>query len=486
MEALALDPGTAARQARFAALKARSFELLQVGPTRGQLSPVQRFDPNEPRDEHGQWTDGGGSDGGGGTDVTDAPTAFVSPNVGHLTFQQAKISLNGARQKMLAEASKDIDAKLGKQPVEAHNVIGAWSDGAENSLLLRMPGWTPAEARVALAMKGYIGDQKSALLFNPDPSGAAFVASFPVKGELDSIHNDLLKDGLAFHTLEPISGGALVHVYGDDQATVDAINKVTEANGTKGQIIAGHGEFIGTAKSDGTDREQRDDARKQYAAIISEAATGSEFAGRDLAKTWDDLRDHWDRKLSELEKSLAPLSVDRDWARIRAAALAHLGPTRGHLARAFDPNEPRDESGKWTDGGGSDGGGSTGGGSADKPRAEAKPASQWHQQTHNLGKALHDQIRTTLPAGATEGATITHDQTSVAFDNMPITHAQGRAVMEELGFVRTTRQREGEYVTTNFVHPRAERAGVVTGGNPALTSIYVGGLKPCHTGPCLA
>ena len=43
---------------------------------------------------------------------------------------------------------------------------------------------------------------------------------------------------------------------------------------------------------------------------------------------------------------------------------------RGDIkAKAFDPSEPRDESGKWTDGGGSDGGGDGGGGGREHPGA---------------------------------------------------------------------------------------------------------------------
>ena len=290
----ACDGEQAFRRARYALAKRRGLQLLQ------------RFDEDEPRDEDGKWTDGGGSSSGASTStgtVASGPSAFVSPNLGHLSFGQAQISMAGERQKMLADASRDIDARLGKPAADTRNVIGAWSDGAENSLLLSMPGWKPGEARVALAMKGYIGDQKAALLFNPDPHGDAFIATFPAKGDLPTIHQSLLDSGLKDHTLEPTSGGgAIVHVYGNDQATVDAIDKAAKDNGTKASFIAGNGEFIGTTKQDGTDREQRDDARKQYEAIISTAQAGSEFAGRDLAKTWDTIRDHWGGKLSQLEQ----------------------------------------------------------------------------------------------------------------------------------------------------------------------------------------
>ncbi len=363
------DGDAADRARRWAAIRAQSERLLLL----------RAFDPDEPRDESGKWTDGGGSDGGAGDP---GPSAFVSPNVGHLSFSQAATSLSGARQKMLAEASHDIDARLGKQRASVDNVIGAWADGAENSLMLRMPGWSTDAARVALAMKGYIGDQKSALLFSPDSHGDAFLASFPAKGSLGEIHKSLLDSGLQFHTLEPTSGGATVHVYGDDQATIDAIKQA--AHGAEVQITSGRGEFIGTTKSDGTDREQRDDALDQYDAIISAAETSPEFSGRDLGETWDEIRDHWGGKLSQLEdlKSL----------------------------RAFDPNEPRDPDGKWTDGGGSDGAGTA---EADKPKPEDKPLNptvinvggdEWNKAT---ARRLEREYQTAKPAldGLTEKAT---------------------------------------------------------------------------------
>ena len=249
------------------------------------------YDPSEPRDDHGRWSGSGGDD--------DGAVAFVSPNVANLKIDGAIAGLHSPRQDALRKASADVDSQLGKAPVEATSVVGAWSDGAENSLQLKMPkDWSLTQAKVAMAMKGWLGDQKSALVFKPDKSGNAFLASFPMTGKLDEIHKQLLDDGLEFHTLEPTSNGAIVHVYGDNQATHDTIAKALEKHDTQGTITFGHGDFIGTTKQDGTDREQRDDARRQYEAIIRDAQGQSAFAGRDIGKIWDDLRSRWGGELS--------------------------------------------------------------------------------------------------------------------------------------------------------------------------------------------
>jgi hypothetical protein len=267
---------------RFRIAKARAQRLLAH----------KLFDESQhPRDEHGRWTDSGSTD--------DAAIAFISPNVENLKIDGAIAGLHSARQEALRKASAEVDVKLGKNPVAATSVVGAWSDGAENSLQLKMPkGWSFDQAKVAMAMKGWLGDQKSALVFKPDSSGNAFIASFPMTGKLDEIHKQLLDDGLAFHTLEPTSEGAVVHVYGDDQATHDTVAKALETHDTQGSITFGHGAFIGTAKQDGTDREQRDDARSQYEAIIRDAQGQSTFEGRDIGKIWDDIRARWGGELS--------------------------------------------------------------------------------------------------------------------------------------------------------------------------------------------
>ena len=278
------EAGLSVRQ-RFRIAKARSQRLLD-----------RLFDESQhPRDDHGRWTDSGGSD-------DTASIAFISPNVADLKIDGAIAGLHGERQEALRKASADVDVRLGKNPVEATNVVGAWSDGAENSLQLKMPkGWSHDEAKVAMAMKGWLGDQKSALLFTPDKNGNAFIASFPMTGKLDQIHQQMLDDGLAFHTLEPTSNGAMVHVYGEDQATHDTIAKALEKHDTYGTITHGRGEFIGTTKTDGTDREQRDDARSQYEAIIRDAQAQPAFEGRDVGKIWDDLRARWGGSLSPEE-----------------------------------------------------------------------------------------------------------------------------------------------------------------------------------------
>jgi hypothetical protein len=54
-----------------------------------------------------------------------------------------------------------------------------------------------------------------------------------------------------------------------------------------------YGTTVGTTREDGTDKEQRDDARKQYEGVIRDIAHSGALEGQDIGKTWDKICDHW-------------------------------------------------------------------------------------------------------------------------------------------------------------------------------------------------
>jgi hypothetical protein len=115
--------------------------------------------------EHDQESHGNWSDGPGGVD-------FISPSVAdHMDFPQAVDALRGKPQSILKEASSYIDKEL-KLAGLTKDVVGAWSDGAENSVANFHGGtkWTDWSKLVtAASMKGHLADQKSVLVFQEKP-----------------------------------------------------------------------------------------------------------------------------------------------------------------------------------------------------------------------------------------------------------------------------------------------------------------------------
>lgn len=159
--------------------------------------------------------------------------------------------------------------------------------------MMSWSGENPELERAALAMEGYIADQKAVLYFHPDPEATEFMARFTVEGDVVDVHKAMIEGGLAFHTLRPTSEGTVVYVYGQDQETLDKATGVARDQGAELAWTAGKGEFIGTKLESGTDREQRDDARRAYEEEISVAAGG------EAGHVWEELRDRWTRRLEQ-------------------------------------------------------------------------------------------------------------------------------------------------------------------------------------------
>jgi hypothetical protein len=272
-----------------AALAVSRAVLARIRARRAQRNKDAGFDPSEERDPAGRWTAGGGAGSEGSATGVES---FISPNIKNLTFKQAQKGFTSKRHQEVVKLSKEIDAALGIQSYHAP-VVGAWADGAENSVMVHTSGADLVLERAALAMKGHIADQKQCLLFKHDPNGAHAMIEFQMSGQLADIHNKLLKDGIAFHTLEPKGDGAVVHVFADNHAAVEHVMKTAESYGVETISTKGTGEFIGTRKEDGTDREQRDDARREYERIIRQAGAGGSHP--DIEKVWNDYRN---RRLS--------------------------------------------------------------------------------------------------------------------------------------------------------------------------------------------
>ena len=282
------------------------------------------FDPNQPRvpkgsgEISGRWTSVGG---GGGYE-------FISPNVGQIKLPEAIEGLKGDRQRNLRAAAREVNKGL-KLDADTNDAVGAWADGAENSLLSTVREDTWDKLRVAAAMKAHLADQKQALVFKQDDDGTSLLYQFQVSGrDFEALHRNLLADGLAFHTIVPHINGADVYVADIDGSAHDAVAKAAERYDAKVTYQFGKAEFIGTTKEDGSDRDQRDDARRAYEEIIKQSPVpGSQ-------KVWTRIYNHWGTSLG-LNYGLVPDDVVKfkelksKWAKVNNALLAHVDEPDG-------------------------------------------------------------------------------------------------------------------------------------------------------------
>jgi thioredoxin reductase len=259
---------------------------------------IEDFDPSQPRDPAGTSTGGQWTRGGGGSGYE-----FVSPNIGQGGLSEAAKELSGPRQKALQRASQEVDTAFGIKGLR-HDAIGAWSDGAENTIVTVVDGnenWD--KLRVSAAIKGHLADQKAVLVFKEGEGKAALYRMHVPENDAQKLHENLIKDGLAFHTIMPhtAGGGADVIVADIDGSAHDAMAKAAERYNADVIYERGQAEFIGTTKENGTDREQRDDARRAYEEVIGQSPVqGSQ-------EIWARLRNSWGETLGVTpEETSAP------------------------------------------------------------------------------------------------------------------------------------------------------------------------------------
>jgi hypothetical protein len=216
---------------------------------------------------------------------------FVSPNEGNLDFPTALKAMRGKQEAAFRKLSPEIDRLVGIEDSETEPVLGAWKTGAEHSTMTHMHNTSIEKATLALAIKSLVANQLQFLRFVPG-KGNEYIASFEAKGSPEDIHSDLLSHDVQFHTLKLTEGGVKVYVYGADQDTLNSVSDAAKRYDTEVDVLPGKGKFIGTHKEDGTDEEQRADARRIYQRIIDRAIAAGKLQG-DFSSKLDSLRDRW-------------------------------------------------------------------------------------------------------------------------------------------------------------------------------------------------
>lgn len=220
---------------------------------------------------------------------------FASPNREEGTqVQDAVRKLTSGEQIRLQKAGGKIDRILGVKS-SLHNVIGAWEDGAENSTLTRFKGASYDQIEAAMAMRGLLGEQKSVITFRADHTGPARLTSFTVKDtDPEHLHNELVKEGLKYHTLESTPHGTVVHIFEDRASEENAhtIRTVAAHYGARADMVKGKGRFLGSWTS-------RSEGRKDYEKVINDYF--SKPGHQHERQAWERTLKNWKFGLTKLD-----------------------------------------------------------------------------------------------------------------------------------------------------------------------------------------
>ena len=139
---------------------------------------------------------------------------FVSPNTKtDLKLEQAIAGMNSAEETKLLKEAINLGCVV-RTRIRAFRALGAWSDGAEHSVMLRVKG-DEATLRYVLSRMGRDAQQKYVISFHPDGAGKEDLYTLrPRTGprNLTALSNKLERAGIPFSTMVPSDGTTAIYI----------------------------------------------------------------------------------------------------------------------------------------------------------------------------------------------------------------------------------------------------------------------------------
>lgn len=310
------------------------------------------FNEDQPRDEDGKWTGGGGDsggDGGGGTSsgyVSSSPSEFITAR-DKSTRQQYLSPLKPddlSEHTLLTNKDKTVGAAIDPQG-DLQNVFN--NGGPKGAAADVIVASIDKGARTLDCYDGHLPEYYAQF---------GFKETGRIKFNPEFAHGwDVNKQGQPDVVFMAWKG----YISGDAKGAIE------RAKGPKTDWLPNEQSSHYASDYDTAKAESRAVASgtRSYRSDRTKSRTSADRTG-NLAVA---------RTSASARQPLTPSKTDHvkrrvDWAVARARSAVLLD----RLREKFDPDQPRDESGEWTDGGGGggDGGGNTGGGSG-----SSKPVS---------------------------------------------------------------------------------------------------------------
>ena len=258
------------------------------------------YDPNQERDASGKWTGGGGAGG----------EILVSPNIKeNMNYEEAKKMTDSPEHARAVSIARDAIKKQDMDG-EVESGIGDWEDGAENSIKIDVKGVKDFDQLKYTASKlGASLNQKAVVAFQKKKDGPDILHKISADRPMDEVRKILSDNGISFRTMVGDRAKTSVTILDQGSQLTANVAKFLGAINGKSEAVRGVGEFIGG--------DTRIAGKKAYKSII----------------------DNYERSFP----NRVHLGLQRRGGR---------NYYRSYQAIEFyDPNQQRDESGKWTGGG---------------------------------------------------------------------------------------------------------------------------------------
>ena len=139
---------------------------------------------------------------------------FVSPNTKtDLKIEQAIAGMSSSDETKLLNKAINLSCVV-RTRIRAFRALGAWSDGAEHSVLLRVKG-DEATLRYVLSRMGRDAQQKYVIYFHPNATGSVDLYTLRQRTgsrNLVALSNKLERAGIPFRTIVPSNRTTAVYI----------------------------------------------------------------------------------------------------------------------------------------------------------------------------------------------------------------------------------------------------------------------------------
>ena len=149
--------------------------------------------------------------------------AFVSPNTReNLKIEDAIKGMNSPEEMQLRMKAVNLSCVVSSK-IRAYKALGAWSDGAEHSVMMRVQS-DPSTLRYLMSRMGRDAKQKYVIYFHPQPGGPDdFYVLRVRRRDLVTLSNALQQAGIPFRTLVPQGNTTIVYIIDLDRELRDTI-----------------------------------------------------------------------------------------------------------------------------------------------------------------------------------------------------------------------------------------------------------------------
>jgi len=200
---------------------------------------------------------------------------FVSPNTSqNLKLEEAIRGMTSVAETNLRNKAINLSCVV-RTRIRAFRALGAWSDGAEHSVMVRFTS-DEDTLRYVVSRMGREAEQKYVIYFHPDPKGPVDLYTLRARSRrLATLSSALERAGIPFRTLVPLNGVTAIYIIDLDRDLRDKILKAARTLHANVTSLPGKAKLFG------------DDIRQQARTVFEQDITTYETKNPNLPPTCD-------------------------------------------------------------------------------------------------------------------------------------------------------------------------------------------------------